>query len=76
MQQPTTFDTLTIDEDLFTREFETYIEEAEIRPVRITGGGKPDRIMISVEEYDRLTRQDKDAATNEVPPHSDDAESK
>lgn len=75
MQQPTTTDDLTVDEDLFEREFERYMEVAETRPVRITGGGRPDRILISVEEYDRLVRQDKDSATNEVPPHPDEAES-
>lgn len=76
MQQPTRIDTLTVDEDLFRREFEKYIEEAERRPVIITGGGKPDRILISIEEHDRLVRRDKQSAAHEALLHRDDAESK
>ena len=75
MRQSTTVDTLTVDEDLFRREFEKYIEEAEIRPVKITGGGRPDRILISVEEYDRLVRRDKQSAANEALLHRGDTES-
>lgn len=76
MQQPTTTDQLTVDEDLFEREFERYMDAAKTCPVRITGGGRPDIILISVEEYDRLVRRDKEAAANEGLPHCGDAESK
>lgn len=76
MQQPTTIDILTVDEDRFRRDFEKYLEEAEIRPVRITGGGMPDRILMSVEEYDRLVRRDQQAAANEALLYRGDAEGK
>jgi len=76
MQQPTEIDILTVDEDLFTREFEKYMEEAEVRPVRITGGGKPDRILIGIAEYDRLVHRDKESAASGALLHRCDAESK
>lgn len=43
------------------RDFEAYREKAETEPVTVTRRGKPNVVILSASEYDRLKQQDREA---------------
>lgn len=50
------------------RNFRLYQDKALIQPVAITRNGRPGTVMISIEEYERLKRRDRQVFRTEEAP--------
>jgi prevent-host-death family protein len=50
------------------RNFGLYQDKALIQPVAITRNGRPRTVMMSIEEYERLKRRDRQVFRNEEAP--------
>ncbi len=59
---------LMVDAAEAQRNFGLYQDKALIQPVAITRNGRPRTVMMSIEEYERLKRRDRQVFRNEEAP--------